>query len=228
MGQKVPPYALRLGINTYWRSRWMTKRYFPLILEADYLIRKTIKEMFPKTGIVEIIIERKSLDHCKISLYSARPGILIGKEGQALKNLMAKLEKKVNPLFLKNNLTPPRIDIDVIEVKKPFLSAAYLAEVAANEIEKGMPTRRVLKRIAERAKQQKEILGFMAIAKGRVDGATIKRTEKISWGRLPRSKLIADIDYAERPALTKYGIVGLKVWLYKGDKEKYDLENVPA
>jgi small subunit ribosomal protein S3 len=228
MGQKIPPYALRLGINTYWRSRWMTKRYFPLILEADYLIRKTIKEMFPKAGIVEIIIERKSLDHCKVSLYSARPGILIGKEGQALKNLMEKLEKKVNPLFLKNNLTPPKIDIDVIEVKKPFLSAAYLAEVAANEIEKGMPTRRVLKRIAERAKQQKEILGFMAIAKGRVDGATIKRTEKISWGRLPRSKLIADIDYAERPVLTKYGIVGLKVWLYKGDKEKYDLENVTA
>jgi small subunit ribosomal protein S3 len=228
MGQKVPPYALRLGINTYWRSRWMTKRYFPLILEADYLIRKTIKEMFPKAAIVEIIIERKSLDHCKVSLYSARPGILIGKEGQALKNLMAKLEKKVNPLFLKNNLTPPKIDIDVIEVKKPYLSAAYLAEVAAQEIEKGMPTRRVLKRIAERAKQQKEILGFMATAKGRVDGATIKRKEKISWGRLPRLKLIADIDYAERPVLTKYGIVGLKVWLYKGDKEKYDLENVTA
>jgi small subunit ribosomal protein S3 len=206
----------------------MTKRYFPLILEADYLIRKTIKEMFPKAGIIEIIIERKSLDHCKVSVYSARPGILIGKEGQVLKNLIEKLEKKVNPLFLKNNLTPPQIDIDVIEVKKPHLSAAYLAELAANEIEKGMPTRRVLKRIAERAKQQKEISGFMATAKGRVDGATIKRTEKISWGRLPRSKLIADIDYAERPVLTKYGIVGLRVWLYKGDKEKYDLENVPA
>jgi small subunit ribosomal protein S3 len=206
----------------------MTKRYFSLILEADYLIRKTIKEVFPKAGIVEIIIERKSLDHCKVSLYSARPGILIGKEGQALKNLMEKLEKKINPLFSKNNLTLPKIDIDVIEVKKPFFSAAYLAEVAAQEIEKGMPTRRVLKRIAERAKQQKEILGFMAVAKGRVDGATIKRTEKISWGRLPKSKLIADIDYAERPVLTKSGIVGLKIWLYKGDKEKYDLENVTA
>jgi small subunit ribosomal protein S3 len=228
MGQKIPPYALRLGINTYWQSRWITKRYFPLILEADYLIRKTIKEMFPKAGIVEIIIERKSLDHCKVSLYSARPGILIGKEGQFLKNLMKKLEKKINPLFIKNNLTPPKIDIDVIEVKKPMLSAAYLAELAANEIEKGMPTRRVLKRIAERARQQKEILGFKAVAKGRVDGATIKRTEKISWGRLPLSKFIADIDYAERPVLTKYGIVGLKVWLYKGEKEKYDLENVTA
>ena len=228
MGQKIPPYALRLGINTYWRSRWMIKRYFPLILEADYLIRKTIKEMFPKAGITEIIIERKSLDHCKVSLYSARPGILIGKEGQLLKNLMKKLEKKVNPLFIKKNLTPPKIEIDVIEVKKPFLSAAYLAEVAAHELERGLPTRKVLKRIAERAKQQKEILGFKAVAKGRVDGATIKRREKISWGRLPLSKFIADIDYAERPVLTKYGIVGLKVWLYKGDKEKYDLENALA
>jgi len=226
MGQKISPYALRLGINTYWRSRWITKKYSQLILKADYLIRRTIQEIFPKAGIVEIIIERKSLDHCKISFYSARPGILIGKEGQALRNLTEKLEKKINPLFIKNNLTPPKIDIDVIEVKKPFLSAAYLAEVAANEIEKGISTRRVLKKIAERARQQKEILGFMVIAKGRVDGATIRRKEKISWGRLPRSKLIADIDYVEKPMMTKHGIVGLKVWLYRGDKEKYDLENV--
>ena len=228
MGQKIPPYALRIGINTYWRSRWIFRKYFPLILEADYLIRKIINESFPKAGITEIIIERKSLDHCKITIYSARPGILVGKEGQLLKNLIKKIEKKVNPLFKKQNLVPPQIDINVVETKKPLLSAAYLAELAANEIEKGLPTRRVLKRIAEKARQQKEILGFKAVAKGRVDGATIKRKEQISWGRMPLSKFIADIDYAQRPVLTKYGIVGLKVWLYKGDKEKVDLENVTA
>ena len=226
MGQKVPAYALRLGINTYWRSRWIFKKHLPLILEADYLIRKIINENFPKAGITDVIIERKSLDHCKIIINSARPGYLIGKEGQALKDLIKKIEKKVNPLFKKYNLTPPAIDIDVVEVKKPLLSAAYLAELAAIDIEKGVPTRRVLKKIAERAKQQKEILGFKAIAKGRVDGATIKRKEQISWGRMPLSKFIADIDYAYRPVLTKSGIVGLKIWLYKGDKEKIELENV--
>jgi len=228
MGQKVPAYALRLGINKYWRSRWLFKKNLSLFLEADHLIRKIIREMFPKTGIVEIIIERKSFDHCKVIIHSARPGFLIGKEGQLLKNLMKKLEKKINPLFEKKNLTPPKIDIDVIEVKKPFVSAVYLAEVAANEIEKGFPTRRVLKRLIERARQNKEVLGVKAIAKGRVDGATIKRKETISWGRLPLSKLTADIDYAERPVLTKYGIVGLKVWLYKGDKEKHNFEDVTA
>ncbi|GIW67409.1 MAG: 30S ribosomal protein S3 [Candidatus Parcubacteria bacterium] len=228
MGQKIPPYVLRLGINNYWRSRWIFRKFFPLILEADYLIRKIINENFPKAGITNIIIERKSLDHCKITIYSARPGILVGKEGQFLKNLIKKIEKKVNSLFKKQNLIPPQIDIDVIETKKPLLSAAYLAELAANEIEKGIPTRRVLKKIADKARQQKEILGFKAIAKGRVDGATIKRKEQISWGRMPLSKFIADIDYAQRPVLTKYGIVGLKIWLYKGDKEKVDLDNVTA
>lgn len=228
MGQKVSAYALRLGINKYWRSRWLFKKNLPLFLKADHLIRKIILEMFPKAGIVEIIIERKSFDHCKVIIHSARPGFLIGKEGQLLKNLMKKLEKKASLLFEKKNLTPPKIDIDVVEIKKPFLSAAYLAEVAANEIEKGFPTRRVLKRLIERARQNKEVLGLKAIAKGRVNGATIKRKEAISWGRLPLSKLIADIDYTERPVLTKYGIVGLKVWLYKGDKEKYEPEDVTA
>jgi small subunit ribosomal protein S3 len=228
MGHKISPYALRLGINTYWKSRWLMKRYLPLFLEADYLIRKIINDHYPKGGIIDIIIERKSLNNCKVTIYTAKPGILIGKDGQNLKNLIVKLEKKVNPLFKKYNINPPKIDIDVVEVKKPFSYAAYLAEIAAQEIEKGVPTRRVLKYIAEKAKQQKEILGFLGIASGRIDGATIKRTEKISWGRLPRSKFIADIDYKERPVLTKYGIVGLKIYLYKGDKEKYDLENVAA
>jgi small subunit ribosomal protein S3 len=228
MGQKIPAFALRLGINKYWRSRWLFRKNLPIFLEADYNIRKIIKKMFGKAGIVEVIIERKSFDHCKVIIYSARPGFLIGKEGQLLKNLIKQLEKKVNPIFEKKNIIPPKIDIDVVEIKKPFLSAAYLAEVAANEIEKGYPTRRVLKRLIERARQNKEILGVKAIAKGRVDGATIKRRETVSWGRLPLSKLIADIDYFERPVLTKSGIVGLTVWLYKGDKEKFNFEDAAA
>lgn len=225
MGHKVSPFALRIGINKYWRSRWFFRKNFQLFLEADYLIRKTIQENFPKAGITDIVIERKSPDHCKLIIFTARPGLLIGREGQALQRLIKKIEKKINPLFVKKNLTIPKLDVEIIEVKKPFTSAAYLAEVAANEIEKGITVRKVLKRIIERAKQHKEILGIKVRAGGRLDGATIKRRETIVWGRMPLSKLTADIDYAERRVLTKYGYVGLKIWLYKGDKKDY-LEDV--
>ncbi len=228
MGQKIPPYALRLGINTYWRSKWFFKKHFTLLLEADHLIRKIIYQTFPNSGIIDIIIERKSLDHCKITIKTAKPGLIIGRDGSLLKNLLKKLEKKLKPLFEKHKIASPSLDIDVVEVKKPLLSAAYLAELAANEIRKGLSTRSVLKRIVDKAKQQKEILGIKIKAKGRVDGSTIKRSETVSWGRLPLSKLKADIDYAEYPILTKYGYVGLKVWLYKGDKEKILDENVAA
>lgn len=228
MGQKIPPYALRLGINTYWHSKWIFKKYFTLLLEADYLIRKIIHQTFPTAGIVNIVIERKSLDHCKVIIKTAKPGLIIGKDGSLLKNLIKKLEKTLKPLFEKHKISLPSLDIDVVEVKKPLLSAAYLAELIAMEIKKGLPTRRVLKIIMEKAKQQKEILGIKIKAKGRVDGSTIKRSETISWGRLPLSKLKADIDYAEYPVLTKYGYVGLKVWVYKGDKEKILDEDVAA
>ncbi len=218
MGHKVPPTGLRIGINKYWRSKWFFGKNQQIFLEADYLIRKIIQEMFSKAGIVDIIIERKSLDHCKVIIKSSRPGFLIGREGQVLKNLIKKLEKNVKPIFEKKNLIPPKIDLEVMEIKKPLLSASYLAELVANEIEKGRPVRSVLKKVFERAKQQKEILGIKIKAAGRLDGSTIKRRETVQWGRLPFSKLTADIDYTQKPVLTKYGYVGLKVWLYKGDR----------
>jgi|YNPMSStandDraft_1061717.scaffolds.fasta_scaffold34878_2 small subunit ribosomal protein S3 len=228
MGQKIPPYALRLGINKYWRSRWFFSKNLPLFLEVDHVIRKVIKDMFPKVGIIEIIIERKSFDHCKVIIKTAKPGLLIGKEGQLLKNLVKRLEKELKPIFTKYKLNPPNIDIDVVEVRNPLSTASYLAELAAIEIEKGFPVRKVLKRIMEKAKQQKDILGIKIKASGRVDGATIKRTESVSWGRLPLSKFIADIDHVHYPVLTKSGYVGLSVWLYKGDKEKNEFDDASA
>jgi len=225
MGQKIPPYALRLGINRYWRSRWFFLKKMPLFLEADDLIRKIIREMFPKVGIIEIIIERKSFDHCKVTIKTAKPGLLIGKEGQLLKNLTKKLDKKLKSLFTEAKLDSPKIDIDVVEERNPFLCASYLAELAAIDIEKGFPVRKVLKKIMEKAKQQKDILGIKIKASGRVDGATIKRTESVSWGRLPLSKFTANIDHVQYPVLTKSGYVGLSIWLYKGDKEKNEISD---
>lgn len=224
MGHKVPPYALRLGINKYWRSRWIFRKNFPLLLEADFWIRKIISENHHKSGVVDIIIERKSFDNCKVNIYSAKPGYLVGKDGKMLKNLITKIDKKMKEIFYKYNLNPPNLDINVLEVKKVLNSASYISELIALDLEKGLPTRKVLKKISEKVKQQKDVLGFKVLAKGRVDGATIKRKEQISWGRMPLSKLTADIDYAFRPVLTKYGIVGIKVWLYKGDKNKLQIE----
>lgn len=227
MGHKVPPYALRIGINRNWRSRWFFSKKVPVFLEADYLIRKTITEMHPRSGIIDIIIERKSLDQCRVEIFSSKPGVIIGKDGQNLKNLYKKIEKKLKPLFVKNNLPYPSLEINVVEIKKPYLYAAYLAEQAAIQIEKGGRVRTVLKNIVEKVKNIKEIRGIKIKASGRLDGATIHRHETVSWGEIPLSKLIADIDYASRTAFTKYGIIGIKVWLYRGDKVGY-FDNVTA
>ncbi|MER3570397.1 MAG: 30S ribosomal protein S3 [Patescibacteria group bacterium] len=228
MGHKIPPYVLRIGLNRNWRSIWFftkIKNKYPVFLEADYLIRKTIEEIFPKANIVEVIIERKSLDHCKLEIYTAKPGLVIGKDGQNLKKLYQKLEKILKPHFTKHNFSYPSLEINVVEVKKPYLYAQYLAEVIANYLEQGVKTRSAIKNVLNKAKEHKEIKGIKIKVSGRIDGAEIHRTESISWGKLPLSKLIADIDYGFKAAFTKYGIVGVKVWLYRGDKVGY-LENV--
>lgn len=227
MGHKVSPYALRIGINRNWRSRWFFSKFLPVFLEADYLIRKEIEKAFPRHGIIDVIIERKSLDQCKVEIYAAKPGVIVGKEGQNLKNLYQKLNKVLKPLFEKTKLTYPQLEIAVIEIKKPYLYAPYLAEQVALQIEKGVRTRIAIKNIINKIKEIKEIQGIKVKVSGRIDGATIHRQETLSWGKLPLSKLTADIDYGFKVAMTKYGTIGVKVWLYRGDKKGY-LENAPA
>lgn len=224
MGHKISPYANRLGLNEYWKSKWFFKRNFRVFLEADYLIRKTINEKFKKTGIIEVIIERKDQEHCRVIIKTARPGNLIGREGQKLKKLQEEINKKLEPLFKKNNLLPPALEIVVEEVKKPTLYASYLAQLGAIDIEKNKPIRGVIKKIIEKAKQHKEIQGIKVRVSGRLNGATIHRSETISWGKLPLSTFKSKIDYAFYEALTKYGIIGIKVWLYKGESKDYKEE----
>lgn len=224
MGHKISPYANRLGLNEYWKSKWFFKRNFRVFLEADYLIRKTTNEKFKKTGIIEVIIERKDQEHCRVIIKTARPGNLIGREGQKLKKLQEEINKKLEPLFKKNNLLPPALEIVVEEVKKPTLYASYLAQLGAIDIEKNKPIRGVIKKIIEKAKQHKEIQGIKVRVSGRLNGATIHRSETISWGKLPLSTFKSKIDYAFYEALTKYGIIGIKVWLYKGESKDYKEE----
>jgi len=227
MGHKVPPYALRIGINRNWRSRWFFSKYYPIFLQADYLIRKEIDNMFPRHGIIDVIIERKSLDQCRVEIYAAKPGVIVGKDGQNLKNLYKRLEKVLKPFFKNTKLSYPSLEINVVEVKKPYLYAQYLAEQIAIQIEKGVKTRTAMKNILNQIKEIKEIQGIKIKVSGRIDGADISREETLTYGKLPLSKLTADIDYGFKVIMTKYGTNGVKVWLYKGDKKGY-LENVTA
>ncbi len=190
------------------------------MLEADYLIRKTIWTMFPKSGVVDIVIERKSLEHSKVIVKTSKPGVLIGREGQKLKQLQAEINKTLEPLFKRAKMSKPALDFDILEVRKQNLCAQILAQQAAFEIEKRQSVRRVMKRLIERARQQRENLGIRVQISGRLNGSEIHRTEVLSWGKMPLSTLRAKIEYATDRAKCTYGIVGIKVWLYQGEKIK--------
>ncbi len=220
MGHKVSPYVLRLGINEYWKSRWFFRKNYRVFLEADFIIRRIINEKYKKSGIIDVIIERKDPEHCKIIIKTARPGILIGREGQKLKALQEKIKKELKEHFSKYNIPEPATEIIIEEVKKPTTYAAYLAQVAAIDIEKNKSVRAVMKKIIEKAKQNKEVKGVKIRVSGRLGGANIHRSEMLSWGRMPLTTLRAKIDYAFAEALTKYGIIGIKVWLYKGESKE--------
>ncbi|MEK7674154.1 MAG: 30S ribosomal protein S3 [Patescibacteria group bacterium] len=217
MGQKISPYTLRLGINEGWYSRWFFPKNSAVYLEADCSIRNIIAELFPKSGIGEVIIERKSPDTCRVIVKTAKPGFLIGREGQNLRKLQERLDKSLTKLFEKFKLTKPTTEFQIEEIKKPFTSARVLAQFAAAEIEKRISVRRVMKGIIEKGRQNKEIGGIKIRLSGRLNGAEIHRTEALSFGKLTLGTLKSKIDYAAEIAKCTYGIVGIKVWLYKGE-----------
>lgn len=220
MGHKVSPYALRIGINEYWKSKWFFRKKYRIFLEADFIIRKIIAEKYKKSGIVDVIIERKDPEHCKVIIKTARPGFVIGREGEKLKSLQEKIDKELKIHFQKYNLPIPATEIVVEEVKRPTAYASYLAQLAAVDIEKNKSVRAVMKKIIDKARQNKEVKGIKIRVSGRLGGANIHRSEMLTWGRMPLSKFRAKIDYAFAEALTKYGIIGVKVWVYKGDLEE--------
>lgn len=199
---------------------------FSLYLEADFLIRQSILSLFAKSGISDIVIERRSLDHTKVIIRSSRPGFLIGREGQNLKRLQKMVGRKLTALFQKHKLAKPVIEFQIEEVKKPFTAGKILAQLAATEIEKRLPVRRVMKRVLERARQNKEVLGIRVRLSGRLNGVEIHRTESLSWGKMPLGTLRSKIDYAEEEALCTYGKIGIKIWVYKGEIRRLDDENI--
>ncbi|OGX31522.1 MAG: 30S ribosomal protein S3 [Omnitrophica WOR_2 bacterium RIFCSPLOWO2_12_FULL_46_30] len=206
MGHKVSPLLLRIGYIQDWRSNWFAKKQdYAKALYQDFQIRKYIKENFKQAGIAKIVIERLA-DKVKIKIHTAKPGIIIGRHGQDIERLREDLTG-----MLKQELA-----IDVIEVKLPAGNAQLVAENVALQLEKRIAFRRAIKRAIEQAMAQ-GVKGIKISAAGRLGGAEMSRRESYKQGKLPLSTLRADIDYGFREALTTFGLIGVKVWIYKGD-----------
>jgi len=206
MGQKVSPFLQRIGFTKTWHSRWFAKPAdFARFIEEDYRIRKYIKKKFKQAAISKIIIERLT-EQIKIRIFSARPGIIIGRHGADIERLREDL----------NSMAKKGISIDIEEVKRPALDAQLVAENIALQIEKRVAFRRAVKRAIEQTVSA-GAEGIKVACAGRLGGAEMSREENYKQGKIPLSTLRADIDYGFAESLTTYGLIGIKVWIYKGD-----------
>ena len=210
MGQKVNPIGLRLGIVKTWESRWYAgKNYADYILE-DYKIRKFVKNKLHHAGISKVEIERSS-KHIRLRVFTSRPGIVIGKKGAEISQLKKEIEKKVSH----------EVMIDIQEVRKPEIDAQLVAENVALQIERRVAFRRAMKRGVSSA-MRFGAKGVKIRCSGRLGGAEMARTEWYKEGRIPLHTLRADIDYGFIEARTTYGIIGVKVFVFKGEILKKD------
>lgn len=205
MGQKVNPYVLRLGINRNWRSLWYADRKdFQNNVIEDSKIRAYIKKKFIQASVSYVVIERLA-EKIKILIASARPGIIIGRRGADIEKLKADL----------SGLTKREMTVDVIEIKNPAIEANLIAQNICFQLEKRIAFRRAMKRAVEQA-MQSGAKGIKIGVSGRLGGAEMARREVAREGSVPLQTLRADIDYGFAEALTTYGIIGVKVWVYKG------------
>jgi len=211
MGHKVNPVGMRLQINRTWDSRWYadTKDYGNLLLE-DLKIREFIGEECKQAGISRVIIERPH-KKCRVTIHTARPGVIIGKKGADIEGLRSKVAA----------MTDSELHLNIVEVRKPELDAALVAESIAQQLERRVSFRRAMKRAVQSAMRM-GALGIRVNVAGRLGGAEIARTEWYREGRVPLHTLRADIDYAHVEALTAYGIIGIKTWIFKGEIMEHD------
>jgi len=205
MGQKVHPYGFRLGYNKPWKSRWFTKKDFSLWLHEDLKLKKELKDRLRAAGISSIEIDRMA-NKLRICIRTARPGIIIGRKGAEIDKLKADLQKT----------TGRDVYLDIQEVYKPELDAQLVAESIALQLEKRIAFRRAVRKAVDSAVRF-GCKGIKVRVSGRLNGAEIARSEWNLQGRLPLHTLRADIDYGTAEALTTYGLIGVKTWVYKGE-----------
>ena len=217
MGQKVHPYGFRVGITRPWISRWYAhKRDFSKFLVEDQKIKQFIKSKLKQAGLSKIEIERTG-DETRVFLFTSRPGVVIGKKGAEIDKMRDELQK-----FAKDG-SGKKIQVNIREITKPELDAQLVAEGIAEQLLKRASFRRAVKKAVE-ATMAQGALGVKVIVAGRLGGAEIARTEPYMVGSLPLHTLTADVEYGLAEANTNYGVIGVKVWIYKGKIEKQMLE----
>ncbi|MFN7962550.1 MAG: 30S ribosomal protein S3 [Thermoanaerobaculia bacterium] len=210
MGQKTHPYGFRLVYNKTWHSRWFAEGSYSKTLHQDLALRKELKARLQHAGVSEIDIERAA-DKLRVTIYTSRPGIIIGRKGAEVDKLRDDLMKRVGR----------EVHINIQEIQRPELDAQLVAESIAGQLERRVSFRRAMKKSMESAFRF-GAKGFKVMVSGRLGGNEIARSEWYQEGRLPLHTLKADIDYGFAQAYTTYGVIGCKVWVYKGDllKEK--------
>lgn len=206
MGQKVHPYGFRLGFNKTWRSRWYADRDYANLLHEDLALKRDLKKRFSHAGVSKIEIERAA-NKLKLDIYTSRPGIIIGRKGTEVDKLKTEIQKRTNR----------EVFINIQEIQKPELDAQLISENVALQLEKRVAFRRAMRKGVEAALRF-GARGIKVRVAGRLNGAEIARSEWYLHGQLPLQTLRADIDYGFWQARTTYGAIGVKVWLYKGER----------
>ncbi len=205
MGQKVHPFGLRLGYNKTWRSRWYAKKDYVELLHEDLQLKKELKKKLGHAGVSTIEIERPG-NKIRITIFTSRPGIIIGRKGSEIDKLKSDIQKR----------TKRDVFININEIHRPELEAQLVAESIALQLEKRIAFRRAMRKAVDSALKV-NAKGIRVCCAGRLNGAEIARTEWYLKGRLPLHTLRADIDYGLAEAFTTYGLIGVKVWIYKGE-----------
>ena len=211
MGQKSNPIGLRLQINRTWDSRWYAEgRDYAQLLKEDVAIRKYIMKNLPQAAVSKVVIERPA-KLCRVSIYAARPGVIIGKKGADIEKLRSKLA----------TMTASDVKLNIVEIRKPEIDAKLVAQGIADQLIRRVAFRRAMKRAVQSALRL-GAEGIKIVCGGRLGGAEIARVEWYREGRVPLHTLRADIDYALSEAETPYGIIGVKVWIFKGEILEHD------
>jgi small subunit ribosomal protein S3 len=211
MGQKVNPIGLRLGINRTWDSRWYAGKDYATKLLQDIKLRRYVLDALKQAGVARVIIERAA-NKTNVTIHSARPGVIIGKKGSDIE----KLRKDLSTKFTGGDVT-----LNIVEIRKPELDAQLVADGIAQQLERRVSFRRAMKRAVQSA-QRLGAGGIRVNCAGRLAGAEIARREWYREGRVPLHTLRADVDYATSRAMTTYGIIGVKVWIFKGEILQHD------
>ena len=206
MGQKVNPHGLRVGVISGWDSKWYAEADFADNLVEDYNIRKFLKKKLYSAGIAKIEIERRAADQLKVIIFTAKPGVVIGKGGADIENLKVELGK----------YTSKKLNLEIKEIKRPDSSAQLVAENIAQQLENRVSFRRAMKSTMSRS-MKSGVKGIKTCVSGRLAGADIARSEHYIEGTIPLQTLRADIDYGFAEADTTYGKLGVKVWIYNGE-----------